>query len=353
MSRPYPSDFGDWPPEKQNAFFADEARDCREKASNGAAAEIVDPLLPTKAGFDGFVGDRCRGFSENEWPAPTFIPDGLLPVASFDPAFLPEAIGPWVVDISDRMQCPMDFVGIPAMVAIGSLIGSKVGVRPQQKTDWIEVPNLWGCIVGRPGALKSPAMLEALRPLHRLEAEARKANEGAAKEHDLQVEFNKLRREDATKKVRKELASAAPADLAVDNPEAPKARRYVVNDATYEALGVILADNPNGTLAFRDELVSLLKTLDREEHVAARGFFLTAWNGTSGYTFDRIIRGKTYIEAACLSLLGSTQPGRLAEYMLRAVAGGAGDDGLIQRFSLLVWPDQSPGMEGRGPLSKQ
>jgi hypothetical protein len=60
--------------------------------------------------------------------------------------------------------------------------------------------------------------------------------------------------------------------LATDESEKPKAPRYVVNDATYEALGVILADNPNGTLAFRDELVSLLKTLDREEHIAARGF---------------------------------------------------------------------------------
>ena len=81
-------------------------------------------------------------------------------------------------------------------------------------------------------------------------------------------------------------------------------------------------------------------TLDREEHCAARGFFLTAWNGTTGYTFDRILRGKTHIEAACLSLVGSTQPGRLAEYIRRANEGGAGDDGLIQRFGLLVWPDQ-------------
>jgi Protein of unknown function (DUF3987) len=57
------------------------------------------------------------------------------------------------------------------------------------------------------------------------------------------------------------------------------------------------------------------------------------------------MRGKTHIEAACVSLLGSTQPGRLAEYVRRAVSGGAGDDGLIQRFGLLVWPDQSPAWE--------
>lgn len=36
------------------------------------------------------------------------------------------------------------------------------------------------------------------------------------------------------------------------------------------------------------------------------------------------------------------QPGRIAEYVRRAISGGAGDDGLIQRFGLLIWPDQLP-----------
>lgn len=48
-----------------------------------------------------------------------------------------------------------------------------------------------------------------------------------------------------------------------------------------------------------------------------------------------------YIPALCLSLLGSTQPGRLAGYVRAALSGGAGDDGLLQRFGLLVWPDFS------------
>ena len=63
------------------------------------------------------------------------------------------------------MQCPLDFVAIPALVALGSVLGRKIGMRPKRKTDWIEVPNLWGGIVGRPGMMKSPAMGEALKPL--------------------------------------------------------------------------------------------------------------------------------------------------------------------------------------------
>jgi putative DNA primase/helicase len=55
--------------------------------------------------------------------------------------------------------------------------------------------------------------------------------------------------------------------------------------------------------------------------------------------FDRMTREGATLDAICLSVLGSTQPGRLADYIRAAVKGGSGDDGLMQRFGLLVWPD--------------
>ena len=122
----------------------------------------------------------------------------------------------------------------------------------------------------------------------------------------------------------------------------PTLRRYIANDTTAEALGVLLQQNPNGLLVFRDELVSLLENLDQEEHATQRGLYLTGWNGNSPYTFDRITRGlHLSIDAVCLSILGSSQPGRISQYLSRAIRGGRFDDGLIQRFGLLVWPDIS------------
>jgi hypothetical protein len=277
------------------------------------------------------------------WSDPTELPSSLRPVAPFDFEYLPISVAPWVRDISDRMQCPPDFVAVSAIAALGSALGRKIGIRPQQQTNWLEVPNFWACIVGRPGAMKSPAMAEALKPLQRLEAEARKSNEDALRDFAADKEAFEIKKQHAQKKAKTALERGEEITkmLRIDQPEPPKSRRFIINDCTYEALGEILADNPTGILASRDELISLLKTLDREEYAAARGFFLTAWNGTSGYTFDRIMRGRTHIEAACVSLLGSTQPGKIAEYMRRAVHGGSGDDGLIQRFGLLVWPDQT------------
>ena len=104
--------------------------------------------------------------------------------------------------------------------------------------------------------------------------------------------------------------------------------------------GELLRQNGNGLLVHRDELLSLLRSLDREENIEAKGFSLTGWNGTEGYTFDRIGRGfDLHITSVTVSMIGSTQPGKLRDYISSAIRGGIGDDGMIQRFSMLVWPD--------------
>ena len=46
-------------------------------------------------------------------------------------------------------------------------------------------------------------------------------------------------------------------------------------------------------------VVGLLRSLDQEANSEARGFFLSGWNGSDGYTFDRIIRGCKRLDALC------------------------------------------------------
>ncbi|WP_294394334.1 YfjI family protein [uncultured Sphingomonas sp.] len=279
------------------------------------------------------------------WEKPEPLPSGLPPVALFDRDLLPDALRDWAMDIADRMQCPPDMVGATAMAAAGAVLGRKIGVRPQAQTDWTEWPNLWCCVVGRPGAMKSPAMSEALAPLKKLEVNARHVHDSA-----LQVwQEGDLARKARENAIKKELqgrfaddinANVSDIQVLSDNP--PTLRRYIVNDSTYQALGPLLIENQNGLVYFRDELASLWRYLDKEENSEARGFYLQAWNGADSYTFDRILRGPNiHIPSLTLSLVGSTQPGKIQEYAARALGGGSGDDGLLQRFQLLVWPDQS------------
>src|SRR5215469_3259431 len=276
------------------------------------------------------------------WPKPEPLPSGAIPVDSFDYEFLPVALRPWVKDISNRLQCPPDYVAVAAIAALGTLIGRRLGIRPQEKTDWLEIPNLWGMIIGRPGLMKSPAMEQALKPLHRLEIEAREKNEKARQEYATQFQAFKLKKEAKAALARKTLTDnpAAKLDLEFgDEPKEPAAIRYITNDSSYEALGELLIGNPTGILVERDEVISLLKFLDAEENSGARSFYLTGWSGLSGYTFDRIGRGHRAIEAVCIGIIGNTQPAKISEFIRRTNADGTGGDGLMQRFGLMVWPD--------------
>lgn len=279
-----------------------------------------------------------------EWPEPQPLPDALPPVESFEPTLLPETFRPWITDIADRMQCPMDFPAVGAMVSLATVVGRQMTIRPRRRDDWCVVPNLWGAVVGRPGLLKTPALAEVRRPLDVLEARARDAYDRAFCDH----QAGGLVADERKKKAKSDIATAlksggdaqaiARAALQEETPP-PARRRYIINDSTVEKLGEILQANPRGLLLFRDELIGFLKTLEREGHEADRAFFLEAWNGTGRFTYDRIGRGTLDLETTCISILGGIQPGPLSVYLSRAARGGGDDDGLVQRFQVAVWPD--------------
>jgi len=259
----------------------------------------------------------------------------------FDMALLPESLRPWIDDMAERLQCPPDLLAVSSVVGAGAILGNRIGIRPQENSDWTEVPNLWGMIVGRPGTMKSPAMSQALAPLRRLQVQAREVHGEAMAQHAREMETHELRAKAAKSAAVKALSKNAGATIELpDEPEAPTLRRYIANDSNIASLGELLRQNANGILIERDELVGLLRGLDQEDRAEERAFYLTGWNGRDGYTFDRILRGlDLHIPKVTLSVIGGAQPGRIADYLRHAVRGTAGDDGLMQRFSLLVWPD--------------
>jgi hypothetical protein len=299
----------------------------------------ANPRRHKEALLDGF-----RSIANTErWPEPTPLPNPLPPVDAFDEELLPVALRPWVMDIAHRMQCPVDFPAVAALVGLSSLIGARAVIQPKAHDDWQVVPNLWAAVVGRAGVKKSPALSEALKPLHRLQASeielwqaAHAAWQLDSKVADMQAEGNERK----AKGLATNDPGAARALLApVDTPTEPIARRFVVNDATVEKLGEIMQHNEWGTLSYRDELYGLLTSLDKQGQEGSRAFYLQSYDGNQGYTFDRIGRGTVHIPRVCLAMIGGIQPGRIQEYVRGAVAGGSGDDGLLQRFGLLVWPD--------------
>lgn len=282
-------------------------------------------------------------------PAEADIPDPLplprLPtVPDFPLELLPDALRPWIEDAAERARFRPDFAAAASMVALGSVIGRKLGIRLKQHDDWTEYANVWSALVGPPSALKSPALREALRPLKALQLAADEVSKEEAALYEVEIESYKLRKDAKKKAAAKALAKSLEADIDLSSeppPDPPVARVYWTSDATAERLGELLAENPNGLLIERDELSSLLTSLEDERHAIARGLYLSGWSGKEGYRFDRIMRGTTTLPKFAVSMVGGIQPGPLARYV-RGAYSGERADGLLQRFQLIVWPDPQP-----------
>src|SRR5215207_3188259 len=352
------------------SLFEDTSREALRDVENSVktTAERLDKKLPVRGGgalavfnerltkviADGW--DWQIGSDEDTsyaWEEPEGLPENLPPVPEFDCRMLPDTFRPWVQDVAERMQVPPDFVAAPLMVAFSSVLGRRVGIRPKQHDDWLVVANLWGAIVGSPGLLKSPALKEALAPMNSLIAKAIEAHKERLEEYEAEQEIYQARKDvyaSQKKKLAKKGGMAAlqafiEANRPEDEPEPPKERRYRTEDTTTEKLGELLNENPNGLMIFRDELVGFLRSLDRYGREGDRQFYLEAWNGDQPFNVDRIGWGSLRVEALCLSILGGIQPGPLSRYVHDAGQGTTDDDGLLQRFQLLVWPDHPKGWQ--------
>ena len=274
------------------------------------------------------------------------LPDSLPPVPSFELELLPSVLSVSASRISEAKQAPVDFVAVTYMVSLSSLLARNIAIRPMH--DWTVVPNLWGVDIGRPSAKKSPAMSAALKPLESIEDNAAELFDSEAKDfaacrqlYEHQVKANTGKIQKAVKDGNTYKAESLIAQQADDEPLEPTCTRYLANDTTVEKLADLLTQNPS-MLVCRDELAGFFASLERHGQEGARSFYLESWNGDKSFKVDRIARGSTRVPRACVSVLGSIQPGPLSGLLREAARHNRSNDGLMQRFQLAVWPDLSP-----------
>jgi hypothetical protein len=232
------------------------------------------------------------------WSVPVPINSKLSPVHKFSTEYLPEALSRYVFNAAQRINnASPEFVGVSCLVSIASLIGDSAVVQPKKlDSGWTVVPTLWSMLVGEPSTKKSPCMAAGTSLLSELERNLF----GASSE---------------------------------------KPRRLIVNDTTPEALAILLAKNPKGVLVVRDELASWLINLDQDQKAYERGFYLQAFNGNTPYAQERVTRESVTIDPLILSIVGGIQPSRLNP-LLSSREQGKCNDGLFERFQLIIMPDQ-------------
>lgn len=270
------------------------------------------------------------------WATVTPVADVLSPVDKFNPEFLPEAIRPWIQDVSERMSVPLDFAAICALVSLSGVIGRRAFVYPKANDKgWKESISLSGAVVAYSGKVKTPTWKTFLNPVIEVEMDWKREHDKASAIYKDQQELWDKAEAEREKSAKKGVPVELP--KAVAPPQEPAARRrLLLNDATPEKMHEVMKNNPEGLLYYRDELSSWVAELDKEGREAQRGLFLAAMNGNDAYSVDRIGRDGGHA-IMCASVFGGFQPELLKSFLNKSVNV---DDGTIPRFTMLVWPDE-------------
>ncbi|MBB4153256.1 hypothetical protein GGQ80_001144 [Sphingomonas jinjuensis] len=273
------------------------------------------------------------------WPMPDM---GILNAGRAPPVAMPgDVFGnlwPLIEDLAVGAGSPVDYVGIGVLAVAASLIGAKRRIQPFN-SDWSEPCILWVAPVGDPSANKSPAIDAATSPLRSMELDHAEDHKRQMVDYETRLERAKAERDEwkgLIKTAAKEGGASPQRPEAAELPEPPQRTRLLVQDATPEAMGDILAGNPNGTLHLRDELAAWLMSFERYSP-GGREFWLEAYGGRPHVIDRKNMGGKSLtIPFNGVSVLGGIQPEKMADCLLQTA-----DDGLVARF-LWAWPDPVP-----------
>jgi hypothetical protein len=259
-------------------------------------------------------------------------PAALPAAAPFPVAALPSAFRAYVTEGAASLGCPPDYIAVPLLACAGAAIGTTT--RLQIKSGWYECPLLYAAIIAPSGSKKTPALDLAVQFTQ---------DKGTAHNLDHQQALENYERILAEYQVFKEAMrrnrdkSQIP-DLP-DKPTRPVLKRTWIADATVEAQAQRLQQNPRGLALIRDELASLLLSLN--QYRSGRGadlqFFLSTWSCNPTAVDRKQDVDPLILNRPFLAIVGGIQPAVL----VRVFGGDRLYDGFTPRF-LVSDPELMP-----------
>ena len=306
-----------------------------------AAREPGQPANDNEAGPQPASSPAPAAPPSQQFGAPIDV-FGVAPPPAMPLDVLPDVLQAYVQDQADLTGCDPIIIGMSALVAAAAVIDDAIQLQPKRRDPtWTERPCLWLAVVGDPSTMKTPAISKAVRHVKRIDRLW-------ADENDRNMASWKFQHESwkEAKKVEKGLPE----------PQQPATKRLVVEDITVEALSDVLKDNRRGVLTLKDELTGWFASMDAYKSSAKgasmdRAHWLQAYNGGE-HMVDRVSRGRVRVPNWSTCIIGGIQPD-----MIRRVASSMGNDGLLQRFMIIVArpavqdADRAPDMEAMREFS--
>jgi hypothetical protein len=276
------------------------------------------------------VAPECNAAAE---PWPEIVSFDAVDLPEFPTHALPRALNRWVDAESHATQTPADLAGLLALAVCSATIARRVMV--EARPGWREPTNLFVAALLEPGNRKSAVFADAMRPLRELEAElievarptvAREQSDRRQSEARLR-KSEKLAAEKGDADARHEAGNLA-AELA-EQPE-PVLPRLIVDDATAEKLGMMLAEQGGRIASMSPEggVFDLMAGLYSKSGIPQFGVYLLGHCGDDLVT-DRVSRKSVRVERPALTCAYAMQPAVIEGLAENAAFRGRG---LLARF---------------------
>ncbi|WP_145247878.1 DUF3987 domain-containing protein [Aeoliella mucimassa] len=266
-------------------------------------------------------------------PWPEIQPFDVLYLPEFPTAMLPEVLRNWVEAESHATQTPADLAALLALSVCAVGIARRVVVEP--RPGWREPVNLFTAVLLEPGNRKSAVFSDAIKPLRDVETELIEASMPEV------ARMQSARRQDEARLRKLEKVSAEKGDIlareeagdlsvGLANLPEPVLPRLLVDDATAEKLGIMLAEQGGRIASMSPEggVFDLIAGLYSKSGMPQFGVYLMGHSGDDLIT-DRVSRKSVSVERPALTCAYAIQP---------AVIEGLADNtafrgrGLLARF---------------------
>lgn len=238
---------------------------------------------------------------------------------------LPMKIQRIVREANDCYGYPVDYLAGAMLVTVGLGIGNTHFARLKGK--WDESAILFMALVGRPGACKSHPLNFAIRPFTELDGAATRAYIKAYEEYERQRELPMKERSEP-------------------HPVAPVCKRFLISDATPEAMLLIHSQNLRGIAMWNDELAGWFKNFNRYNKGSDEEYWLKLFNANPSFSDRKGVKNSVYISRPFISVVGTIQNGILNEL----AQGSRTSNGFIDRLLFVMphnqdkqpWSDKEP-----------
>lgn len=288
----------------------------------------------------------------DEWPQPKPIFVKSLELPDMVPELLTPKLYDFCEDVSNDTNSSIANCAVPLLCALGAIIGSKVGIFAEQNSNYFEVANLWGIVLGDASTRKSPAadiMKSYLQDIEHSYA-AENANIELQYYHDLEVKQKNLKQlSKSTSPNSMQIAQLSAEVNALISNGCPK-KRLLTSDSTIEKLQMLMLANPRGIIFYKDEITSLFNELRSEIKDTYRTFLMESHKSFSGFNIDRIGRGSIHIPRINLSMFGTAQT-QLFKDIINQWYGKYKVDGFFARISLITVSKRLPPRKLKPPLN--